>query len=281
MIFAELKGKLGSTYSRAHERGEDLLTSTVFGLLRYAPIQDTFLPLLEAARPVRLVDDQAVVDSPGPVPWLTTKPIHRVDLDFWPSFGKFGEPDVVVQLLDANGLSVHTVLIECKLFSPKSGSAEDTESEIRDIVLSPEPDPDQLVKYWQGLCRSASVTAGAIPLMIYLTSHVAPPLDELAEAKRRCPEMRLAWLSWRSIWEIAYRLTNQLNPMPAMVDLSRLLAHKRLTWFHGICANVSDFPTFERFWFGRGWFSEYSGTHQASDHWRSHRPSFWSSKCLR
>jgi hypothetical protein len=34
MIDAEIRGKLRADYSRAHDRAEDLLTSTAFGLLR-------------------------------------------------------------------------------------------------------------------------------------------------------------------------------------------------------------------------------------------------------
>ena len=48
MIFAELHGKLGTDYSLAHERAEDLLTSSAFQLLRYLPPQRGLVALLRA-----------------------------------------------------------------------------------------------------------------------------------------------------------------------------------------------------------------------------------------
>ena len=53
MIFAELQGKLGQHHSRAHERAEDVLTSTVFGLLRYMPLSDWLGPLAGRIRPIQ------------------------------------------------------------------------------------------------------------------------------------------------------------------------------------------------------------------------------------
>src|SRR4051812_26314321 len=61
MIFAELHGKLGEDYSRAHERAEDLLTSTVFGLLRYLTPADGLLAVLGHARWMCLEDGECRV----------------------------------------------------------------------------------------------------------------------------------------------------------------------------------------------------------------------------
>ena len=45
MIFAETMGK----FSERGERSEDMLTSTVFGLLRYIDVERGILPILQRA----------------------------------------------------------------------------------------------------------------------------------------------------------------------------------------------------------------------------------------
>ena len=52
MLFAERQRKLGRDGSRAHDRAEDLLTSTAFQLLRYLPLADGLLAVLGRARAV-------------------------------------------------------------------------------------------------------------------------------------------------------------------------------------------------------------------------------------
>jgi hypothetical protein len=82
MIFAELRSKLGVNYSRAHERAEDLLTSTVFGLLRYLTPADGLLAILRRARPAR-VDGGTVLIRPDP-DWLEVSTVAFIGIDFWP-----------------------------------------------------------------------------------------------------------------------------------------------------------------------------------------------------
>src|SRR5260370_20099024 len=108
MIFAEIHGKLGVNYSRAHERGEDVLTSTVFGLLRYIPLADGFLGALRRVRPVR-IDAQGVVIRLDP-DWLDLGRVATVKVDFWPCWRDYGEPDVLLTLDDAVGSPVAVVL---------------------------------------------------------------------------------------------------------------------------------------------------------------------------
>ena len=47
MIEAVVRGNLGRNQVWAHERSEDLLTSTVFGLLRYLPPGQGIIEFLE------------------------------------------------------------------------------------------------------------------------------------------------------------------------------------------------------------------------------------------
>src|SRR4051812_6030838 len=118
MIFAELHRKLGENYSRAHERAEDLLTSTVFGLLRYLPPTDGLLAVLQRAR--GLVREEGAKTRPRPGRF-DVEGITAVRLDFWPRWPGHGEPDLLLRLLDGAGAVRAVVLIEAKLHSPKSG----------------------------------------------------------------------------------------------------------------------------------------------------------------
>jgi hypothetical protein len=229
MIQAELRGKLGSDGSRAHERLEDLLTSNVFGLLRYLPLREGLLALLERARPVRVGEARLTVPSePG---WVDMSDVTEAELAFWPSFKKHGKPDLLIRLRAA-GRVCHLVLIEAKLFSPKSGSAREEDG---DRAEEHQPDPDQLVRYWQGLRLQPEVVDGANCSLVYLTSHGTPPLAELLASAGRQPDMRLAWLSWRDAWHVAHQLQLATGSLPAE-DLAALLAHKGFREFAGFNA---------------------------------------------
>lgn len=65
MLFAERHGKLGRDGSLAHDRAEDLLTSTAFQLLRYLPPHDGLFAVLNRVRAVRWDGARAVVGMPG------------------------------------------------------------------------------------------------------------------------------------------------------------------------------------------------------------------------
>ena len=66
--------------------------------------------------------------------------------------------------------------------------------------------------------------------MVYLTSHPAPPTEELAASVAREPGDWLGWLSWRDVWS-AVR-TSELLPAR---DLADILAAKGLKGFDGFC----------------------------------------------
>src|SRR5688572_5066022 len=146
MIFADMRGKLGDHCARAHERGEDVLTSTVFGLIRYLPIEEGLLRVLRRVRPVVKDDENPTLRSDAA--WIDTRHVRTARVEFWPSFEAFGEPDVLLWLEDESGARLHVVLIEAKYLSPKSGRAEEDE-----VLEDERPHGDQLVKYWQGLAQ--------------------------------------------------------------------------------------------------------------------------------
>jgi hypothetical protein len=248
MIHAELRGKLGSDGSRANERLEDLLTSNVFGLLRYLPLREGLLAFLERVRPIRDGEDRLIVPSePG---WIDVSSITEAGLTFWPSFKKHGQPDLLIRLRAAGHIR-HMVLIEAKLFSGTSGSAGEEDG---DQAEEQKPDPDQLVRYWQGLRLQPEAVEGASCSLVYLTSHRTPPLAELLASSGRQPDMRLAWLSWRDAWHVAHQHQLATGSQPA-VDLAALLAHKGFKEFIGFeVGELPGLPSPARFWESDGFF---------------------------
>ena len=122
MFFAERQRKLGRDGSLAHDRAEDLLTSTVFQLLRYIPAQVGLLATLARARRVVRSNGVFAVERASSWPTLLQAATdYRVRL--WPWRDKHGEPDAVVTLVGPDGV-IGNVLIEAKLFSGKSSEAD-------------------------------------------------------------------------------------------------------------------------------------------------------------
>lgn len=267
MIFAELHGKLGQHHSRAHERAEDVLTSTVFGMLRYLPVRD-WLPLLAARiRPIGLDAVSPVLPDAA---WLDVGDVERCEQELWKMRHPHGEPDVLLSLYDGQSRLRHLVIIEVKLYSPKSGSAHivepiDGKSDEEEIAGI---DDDQLVRYWRYLEEAAQAparrqtVAGGSPgpaiSLVYLTAHTTPPLDELMISRKAVEgEMRLGWLSWFDVWEVVRKLS--AKSLPAH-DLERLLSHKgfrRFTGFREQPTQAAPRPAATAsFWRKRDWFRQ-------------------------
>jgi hypothetical protein len=254
MVDAEIRGKLGADASRAHDRAEDLLTSTVFGLLRYLPFEVGVLRVLSSAMPVAMLNGALHVehDDDAAARWLGLTSVSSCQLSFWPSFGPHGEPDLLVTLFDRAGRPTHLLVIEAKLYSPKSGEAGDDDAGLAQDV----PDPDQLVKYWQGLRGSRLADADVPRTLLYLTSHPAAPSEELAATLARAPSMRLGWLSWRDVWRVAANVARGPDRPLAATDLARLLAHRGFSYFDGLHGDPQPFPSDDHFWHPGTWFGD-------------------------
>ncbi|MBP3958639.1 hypothetical protein J8F10_25615 [Gemmata sp. G18] len=240
MLFAERHGKLGRNGSRAHDRAEDLLTSTAFQLLRYLPLE---VGLLAVLRRMRAVGSDGHVATEAPA-WLMLNTVTAADYTFWPRWAGFGEPDVVVTL-SASGVTVGRLVIEVKLDAGKSGEAkEDTET-------ADAPDPDQLRRYWQGLRTTSDAPALGV---VYLTSHPIPPVDDLTVSVAREPGDWLGWLSWRTVWSVV----RASELLPAR-DLADILAAKGLKCFDGFHSQPWILPhSPRRYWSAPSaiWFAQ-------------------------
>lgn len=229
MLYAETHGKLGRDGSRAHDRAEDLLTSTAFQLLRYLSFETGVGAVLRRVRAVR-ADGSVSNELPA---WLHLEGATRADVKFWQSFGKHGQPDVLTELFEGDE-SRGQFVIEVKLDSPKSGEATDEDE------VTEKPDADQLYKYLQGLRERAG---GAARGVVYLTSHAIPPTEQLAASLSREGGDWLAWLSWRDVWAALKPCQEE----PA-VDLVAILAAKGLKTFDGFAVEPWRATCEPHFW---------------------------------
>lgn len=244
MIEAEIRGKLGRRYARAHERAEDLLTSTAFGLLQYLPAPWGICALLCRAHRMELCSGEVRVTDGGS--WLEFPADTTCTPTFWPSAREYGQPDLLLKFERQDETPVAEVLIEVKYLSGKSssgGSSDDEADEERAEVasLTSEQDRDQLVKYWQWLLRGAG-RAEVRRAVVYLTAHTVPPLADLQESLERSPAMALGWLSWRDVWRVARDCEQETGSLPAR-DLARLLSHKGFGGFEGFHGRPGLFTT--------------------------------------
>lgn len=258
MIFADIRGKIGSD-SRLSERREDVLTSTVFGLLRYVRDEEGLLPLLRLARRVELGERGVTAEAQG---WLPVERWKRCDVHFWPRYGEYGEPDLRVEVFGESNVPQAVLFIEAKYLSAKSGVAGEGETYEPSL-----PDGDQLVKYSQVL--DAESAKGVFTAVIYLTAHAAPPIEELAASVERRRDARFGWLSWRDVWRIAHELHRTTPGNRPMEDLQLLLRHKGLKPFTGFSTeSIGRLPT--KRLFGRSYFfrSTFAGRMPNTRLWR-------------
>ena len=221
MLMALLRGKL----SREQENLEDILTSNVFGLLKYLPPEDGLFPFLSNAKTLD-----------GRHPFESAPPGAKVEYGFWPWHKESGcngcEPDVELRILWPSGKKI-CVFIECKYFSEKSSEEDDEE----DVVATKQASPvDQLAREWGNLVRLAK-REGATPLLIYLTRDVGFPREEVEASQRAAlkdsfgPAFSCCWLPWHQLYEVRTEKQPQI-----MTDLWALLERLNMVFFHGISA---------------------------------------------
>jgi len=216
MLMAILRGKL----SREQENMEDVLTSNVFGLLRYLAPEEGLLPFLQQAK-----------SSDGEKPFEDLTSVDSVGYEFWRWYEEGDcigcEPDVVLRMDEPSGRK-WIVLIEAKYRSGKSSEADDALE-----------DPyDQLAREWDNLTHIAE-HEHAVSLLIYLTADIGCPREDIEKSKDEyeskrsgLPQhrpFRCAWLSWRHLIPALEKSTG-----PIVEDLRALNGRLGLIFFGGI-----------------------------------------------
>lgn len=209
MLMALLRGKL----SRDQENMEDILTSNVFGVLKYLPPGNVLVPFLSKAS---LPEGKwPLADLPADV---------KVEYEFWPWLEESGcdgcEPDVLIRIACSDGKKI-LVLIEAKYRSSKSSEEDEGER----------PN-DQLAREWDNLSRLAA-RESAKPVLIYLTADVRCPVEDIEASQKelvskRVEKAKICWLSWR---HLPFLITDSSPEI--LRDLVGVLRRLNLTFFEG------------------------------------------------
>lgn len=223
MVMAELYGKISRSGSNISDRSEDLLTSDVFGALRYLPPNEGLIPILCAAK--SFSDSECLEFGEGEVLKETL---------FWNRLTK-SEPDVIVVFEKT------IVFIEVKYLSSKSGHySEELESTINLEAAS----SDQLYREFEDLHNYKGKFERRF--LIYLSAHRKMPVEDIRSGSRAISvlnaklallfEMNTFWLSWYDIYTTVQQLiTDQKNPylIQVLLDIKNLLFKKGFRYFQG------------------------------------------------
>lgn len=221
MIDAILKGKV----SRDIEQMEDMLTSSVFGALKYSNSKylNTFIGKSVSLKDVEL---SKIIK------------INKIQkIIFWPKlFSEYcnkSEPDI---LIEAKSLDNKDLLfcVEAKLNSNKSSYPDDSKF----------PN-DQLAREYDNLFFLAQKRNIYNFYLIYLTKDIAPPVNDMKISineyrLKRNKSMELYWLNWQSLIPLIKECADNM-----LIDIYNLLLKLDLNVFEGI-------PTF-RFFIDTKW----------------------------
>jgi len=189
---------------------EDVLTSHVFGTLKYFEPEDILGPFLRKAF-------NPYTNKSLDLPTITK--FGKFKNETTPLFWKFiqqpgcggCEPDVLIDFVHENQTR-SLILIEVKYESLKSSQADEK---------SPMAN-DQLAKYWENLALLGQ-ELDAKPILIYLTAHYSCPDEEIEESQK---ELLLKgkqrgdffWLSWRHLSNLFAEIE-----APLLKDLQALI----------------------------------------------------------
>ena len=185
---------------------EDLLTSSVFGALSYAPPEVGLIPVLAVAR-----------DSDGNKPLADIAHVEIASYEFWPWLDEEGcircEPDVLITLHHPNGEKT-IILVEAKFHHGKSSLAGEEQAP-----------RDQLAREWDNLASLAS-KEHAQCFLVYVTADMGFPTGAVDEARaeysqKRSASLNVLWISWRQIPNVLTGVESRI--LRDMVDVVKRL----------------------------------------------------------
>ncbi len=236
MTVAEIRGKISEAGTNLSERMEDLLTSDVFGCMKYLPAQKVLIPFLSRAR--SFLGNSLVLPSR----------VVRVHYSFWPWLKLPGciacEPDVVLGL-ETEDHQLHLLLIEAKYYSGLS-SEEDERIEPND-QLARELDNLDVVSCGD-LGRRPNLDIASRTLL-FVTQDMGIPrtllMQSLAEyTRKRHKGGDIYWASWRflpTILEQSLEAETVQENIAVMEDMLKVLLRKGLVMFAGVAPVTEHF----------------------------------------
>lgn len=216
---------------------EDMLTSTLFQAIGYLPIEKALIPILQTACNIK--GEGIATDF--------FSNVQDAKYVFWPRYPGC-EPDLLIYLKDSKGFDIGIILIEAKLFSPKSSEAKYDKDEIY-IANS-----DQLEKEYN-LLHDINISPHRIDKhLIYLTAHLTFPEDDIINSEPVI-EGVLYWTNYYNINKTLKSIlrNSQLNTLERKIvkDLIRLLDNYQFTFFDGWNEGQydKDIPEHQTTWF--------------------------------
>ncbi len=223
MVMAELGGKISRSGANISDRSEDLLTSDVFGALRYLPPDEGLIRILYAAK--RFSDGKCFEFSEGEVLRETL---------FWNRL-KESEPDVILVFEKS------VVFIEVKYLSSKSGHFSEELDAITNLEAA---SSDQLYREFVDLHNYKGEFERRF--LIYLSAHRRMPVEDIRAGSRAISvldaklmplfEMNAFWLSWYDVYTTVLQLiADQKDPyrIQLLSDIKNLLFKKGFRYFQG------------------------------------------------
>lgn len=197
MSIAVTKGKISTSGKNLTSGSEDLLTASVFGVLRYLPADALLFPILKQAK--NLHDETF---NPN-----TDVKNSKIEIEFWPAL-KYSEPDLVID----TGMN-ELIFVESKFNSGKSGSYDYEDG------INSKPVNDQLKREFKDLMEYSFENNKSVKkTLIYLTAHRTMPKDDLISSYQAVNVSGLNsemfknntyWLSWFDVWKVCrdYEMT--------------------------------------------------------------------------
>jgi len=246
MTIAELHGKLSASIQNgAFERMEDLLTSDVFGTMKYAGWKYGFIDWL-------LQSEKAYINSEFPSihKYLIKSEIKSIEYTFWPKLPNNREPDLAMCIENKDD-TILIILIEAKYFSGTSDWEDDILAE--NLGLSGNQVADQLAgfhsmsnrelsKWFPNIMKKGELQSdeNINKLHLFITMQFCLPTYVYHEASNHMPysfTIPTYWLSWNSLAKCLKSVIDIDGIKDAnyllLLDLYNLLRRKKLTPFDG------------------------------------------------
>jgi hypothetical protein len=271
MTIAELHGKLNPERPQGvSERMEDLLTSDVFGTMKYAGWDKGFIEWINKAEVAPVSPTAPPISS-----LFGTGGVSQVYYKFWPILNNGREPDLAL-LVMLEKRSFLLVVVEAKYFSGTSDWDDEewaeqhdlTGSQLTDQVLGLYKMSEKELLHWfdiEGKGHKPLQNHELTKIHLFITMNsVLPVLDyekAIMKMKGTWPVYSY-WLSWNSLSECIEKYLNQriIGKRELLQDLYLLLQKKGLIPFSGFSMSPVEVRVDDAsFWIESYWAFKHPG----------------------